>query len=69
VKNRNVGSNRKLESGDIEVDRSFLVHGLIHLIAPAGRLLRMSISTAKNDSFWGVAEASCKSRSIIEREL
>jgi hypothetical protein len=28
----------------------------------------MSTSFDKNDCFWGIADASCKSRSIIERE-
>jgi len=28
----------------------------------------MSTSIDKNECFWGIAEASCKSRSIIERE-
>jgi hypothetical protein len=68
MKDRSVSSNGKFDSGYIEVDRSFLVHGLSHLLAHLGRLLRMSTSIDKNDCFWGIAEASCKSRSIIERE-
>ena len=68
MQNGYIGGNRKFDCGDIEVDRSFLVHSLIHLLAHRGQVIRMSTGTDKNGRFWGIAGVSCKSRSIIERE-
>ena len=68
MQNRYVGGNGKLDCRDIEVDRSFLVHSLSHLLAHRGQVIRISTVTDKNGRFWGIAGVSCKSRSIIEME-
>jgi hypothetical protein len=53
VENRNVCSYRELDGTNVEVDRSFFVHGLDHPLAHRGQVIKISPGVGKNDKFWG----------------